>query len=241
MFDIYDVEYYTVRCRNWLHCKVEWKDSPDKRKIFVIGHPRTATKTLHKTFEVNGLKSKHHSGRWFTHKYDCFSDRGNYQPIAALKKDYPNAQFLMNTRPAAHYIYSRLKRYVNVSEQRGKRRPTFSRRYVKSEIVRRNRYFVRFMRVFLASDNFLVFNIEQPGAFEAVKNHLQLEYTPENEKATGKSVLNKAETDLVERCFDELGILDEADNPFVIRRLLSDEDNALVDTFLSRHGPRIYL
>lgn len=241
MFDVYNIEYNVVRFRNWIHCKIEPKDSPESRKIFVVGYPRTATKTLHNTFELNGLKSRHHSGRWFTKKYDCFSDRGNYQPLGSLRKDYPQAFFLLNTRPARHYIYSRLKRYVEISMCFSRPRPTFSRRYIKGQIIQRNRYFVRFAWIFLEAESFLVLNIEKPGAFEVLKEALEFEYVPEYHEGTSKKVLTQAEKDLADSCFEELGVLDEADHPFVIRKLLSDKDRKLIDTFTARHGSRVHL
>lgn len=241
MIDVYSLEYHTVRFRNWLHNKIEAKDSSDRLKIFVVGHPRTATGTLHRTLEANGLNSKHTAGRWRTRAYDCFADRGNYQPLGALKKDYPNAVFLLNTRPAAHYIYSRLNRYVRINERKARPRPTFSRHYIKGEILRRNRHFVRFARLFMQSGDFLIFNIERPDSFNAVKEHLELDHVPEHKPATGRTILTEAEISLVRECFEELNIPDEMDNPFVIHSLLDSEQDRLVRDFINQHHSRLLL
>ncbi|MEQ9230761.1 MAG: sulfotransferase, partial [Cyclobacteriaceae bacterium] len=89
-----------------------------RRKIFCIGFNKTGTTTLHTIFkEQLGLKSTH-KGRWTywsadkqksrIDKRDCFTD-GETALVRRLKEKYPDAYFILNTRPLRSWLISRHK------------------------------------------------------------------------------------------------------------------------------------
>ncbi|MDZ7828825.1 MAG: hypothetical protein U5K33_04825 [Halofilum sp. (in: g-proteobacteria)] len=147
-FDIYGFEYQAVRLRNRLYFRLGPKDDRDARKIFVAGHPRTGTGTLHRIFVANGLDSSHTAGTWKTARHDCFSDRGNYQPLARFADWYRNAEFVLNTRPAWKYLKSRMNQTVKKRTNQGLLQPRFTARNVANEILRRNNHFLDCVRLF---------------------------------------------------------------------------------------------
>ena len=237
-FDLYQLEHRVVRARNYLYFRTQWKDDPDRRKIFVVGHPRSGTKVFHKLFQGNGLKSQHSPGNWNTRAYDCFSDRGSFQPFPLMAAHYPNSVFILNTRPVYKYIRSVIHhRFGRGRKSKGWFEPSVTN--IENEIIERNRDFVRFVRTFQASDNCLVVNIERPGALDFVADHLGL-----GRREIGNSPRqNWREKDLgkIERAFRGLAIDDNRDEPFVLESLVDDEERALVRRFLEQNSERIRL
>jgi len=92
-----------------------------RSKIFCIGFNKTGTTTLHRYFELAGLKSSHDAtyqkqsrtlGRAellsYLGSYDAFTDgeRADYVRLAEL---YPDAKFILNTRELKKWLESRVK------------------------------------------------------------------------------------------------------------------------------------
>ncbi len=239
--DVYQFEYLTVRARNRLYFRYGAKDDRDAFKLFVAGHPRTGTGTLHRIFKENGFRSAHTAGKWKTARYDCFSDRGNYQPIERLGDYYRNAQFLLNTRPAYNYVKSRASQTIKKRTNRGMMQPRFTARHAANEILRRNNHFLAFVRYFLERDNALVANIERPGAFDFICERLEFEREQEVWINKSRTELPGDKLALIDEGFRRLGLPDERLNPFIIRPLLDDSENRMVDAFLERHADRVFL
>ncbi len=242
LFDFYQLEYKLVRARNRAYFFLHKKGGRDERKIFVIGHPRTGTGTLHNIFVANGLNSLHSAGNWHTRRYQCFSDRGNYQPYDLFDGYYRNAVFLLNTRPAYAYVKSRLNRTIK-SKLRSGRRVRFSVANVENEILRRNAYFLQLVKYFADKDNFLVFNIARPDAFDFVCGRLALR-NPGDEAWTKKHTSQAIDDDDVKNidaAFERLGIVEDKDNPFIIKSLLGSREAELVDEFLRRRADCVCL
>ncbi len=172
-FDRYSLALGVVRARMALHFRLSPKDSPDARKIFVIGHPRCGTTSHHQLFEANGLRSQHSSGDWDTHKYDCFSDFGQMRPIAAYERAYPKAMFVLNTRPVMHYLVSLADQIYPGW--------TFTTQHFITEIHRRAAFHSWALRHFAGKPNLIVVNIEAPGSIDWVAGQLGLK-APESER-----------------------------------------------------------
>lgn len=240
-FDIYQFEYRVVRLRNRLRFRFAPKDDRDARKLFVVGHPRTGTGTLHRIFTDNGLDSAHTAGSWKTDRHDCFSDRGNYQPLDLLARYYRNSLFLLNTRPAGHYVKSRMNQTVKKRKGKGMPQPNFSARNVANEILRRNNHFLDFVRLFHTRENFVVANIERAGAFAFICERLDLAYDENVWTNKAQPHLDDETVERIDEGFRLLGVEDERLNPFIIRPLLDDRENALLDDFLARHEERVRL
>jgi hypothetical protein len=241
-FDIYGFEYRAVRLRNRLYFRLGPKDHRDARKIFVVGHPRTGTGTLHRIFVANGLDSSHTAGTWKTARHECFSDRGNYQPLARFADRYRNAEFVLNTRPAWKYLKSRMNQTVKKRTNLGLLQPRFTARNVANEILRRNNHFLDCLRLFDSlGDRFVIANIEREGAFDFICGHLDLHR--ENDVWTNKARprLSEETVALIDDGFRLLGAEDERMNPFIIPQLLDDKERELVDDFLVRHAERVLL
>ena len=240
-FDVYQLEYALVRARNRLYFRLGPKDERDARKIFVAGHPRTGTGTLHRIFVDNGLDSAHTPGTWKTARHECFSDRGNYQPLALLDDYSRNGRFIMNTRPAWSYLKSRMNQTVKKRTNKGLVQPRFTARNVANEILRRNNHFLDFVRHFHDKDNFVVVNIERPGAFDFVCEQLDLQREKEIWHNKGRPRLAEETLGLIDAGFRLLGIEDERTNPFIIPQLLDEPERRMVEGFLSDHAERIRL
>ncbi|HKL77691.1 MAG TPA: hypothetical protein VJ985_04905 [Gammaproteobacteria bacterium] len=236
--DVYQLEHRVVRARNALNFRLQPKDRRDRAKVFVVGHPRTGTKSVHKILSHNGWNCLHTSGNWNTRKYDCFSDRGNFQPFRAMEQYYRNSFFILNTRPVYKYIRS----VINHRFGRGKRSsglipPTV--RNIEHEIMERNQDFLRFARHFRGKDNFLVMNIERPGAFDFLAAHLGLEWSESQRER--KKEWREQDLDKIEQAFTGLGLAADKEAPFLLDRLLSPADQELHQAFLREHADRIRL
>lgn len=240
--DFRGLEYTVVRIRNSLHFRFAPKDEPNRRKLFVIGHAKTGTLTLHTLFVANEIGSAHAAGRWRTSSYDAFADRGNYQPFRLFDRYYPNSWFILNTRPVFNYVRSLLIHRYRERWPVGRAiRARLLQREIESEIVRRNRFFVSVIRHFQDRDNLLVIDIERPGAFDFLCQRIGL-------TNPGPIWSNRSTTELkphyvraITSAFRSLGIEDERSNAFVIRRLLDTSEAKWLSRFLSKQRGRIYL
>jgi hypothetical protein len=192
------------------------KGRRDDRKVFVAGHPRTGTRSLHALFSQNGLSSKHTAGNWPVWRYEAFSDRGNYRPLTLYDRYYRHAFFVLNTRPAFKYLKSHMSHFQG--------RFTFSVKNVENEIIRRNNHFARFVRHFGDQDNFLIVNIERPGAFDFVCDQLDLENRDQPWRNKTQQHSPDEEVAKIPRAFENLGIAHRQQDPFLIPELTSSAD-----------------
>ncbi|MFA9460584.1 hypothetical protein [Thiohalorhabdus methylotrophus] len=237
--DIYRLEAAIVRARNHVYFRLHRKDDPQKEKIFVVGHPRSGTKSLHKLFTENGLRSLHFPGNWNTRKYDCFSDRGNYQPLGLMRAYYVNSTFILNTRPAYKYIRSAMNHWFGKGKKKGTGWLNPGVKNIQNEILARNAFFMDFVRLFADGGNFLVVNIEREGAFDFLCDRLGLERAPAKREA--QKNWKEGHLQKIDDAFEGLGIADSRMEPFVNADLVGDDDQALYQEFLREKQDRIYL
>lgn len=236
--DLYQLEHRVVRARNYLNFRLQRKDSPERAKVFVVGHPRTGTKSLHKLFLANGLRSEHTSGNWHTRHYDCFSDRGNFQPFELMDAVYPNAAFVLNTRPVYNYLRSVTRhRFGRGRKSSGLVEPSV--RNLEHEIIERNRDFLRFVRHFRDKANFCVANIERPESLAFVAERLGLQ-APDIANRPGKQWRDQ-DLAKIDRAFANLGLDHRREEPLVLEELLDEADRALYRRFLTEQAERILL
>ena len=237
-FDIYQWEHRVVRLRNALAFVLQGKDRRDRPKIFVVGHPRTGTKSIHRLFRENGLSSFHGSGNWLTRHYDCFSDRGNFQPYLWMEKAYPNSTFILNTRPVYNYIRSVIKhRFGRGEKSSGWFEPSVTN--IQNEIIERNRDFMKFVRNFRGKSNFLVVNIEREGALSFLAERLGLE--PGENANRPRKAWRDQDLEKIEQAFSGLGLEERKDEPLVLEELLGEEDRRLYRDFLGAHTQAVFL
>jgi len=240
-FDLYELEYRLVCARNRLFTRLARRDDPGARKIFVIGHPRTATATIHQFLIDSGIRARHTAGRWRTAEYDAFSDRGNYQPFDLLDRYYPNSTFVLNTRPVANYLRSRVYQTRKGWRNRGLPQPKFSAAHARNEILRRNNDLFAAARHFVDRDNLIVMNIERPGAFRFMCRHLGLEWNGDIWRSRTSKSMDDDLAASIDAAFEQLGASEDRDNPFVIRSLLDEDERATLDRFLEVNAERVYL
>lgn len=165
--DIHDIALAVIRARMRLHFMVTPKGDRGAAKIFVIGHPRCGTTTLHRLFLANGLSSFHGARDWPTGRYDAFSDFGQVRPVAACDRTYPDARFILNFRPLRHYLISIATHHQKV----------FGVQDFVNEAHRRADWFARVLRHFRGRANIMAVNIEAPGALTAVADFCGLART----------------------------------------------------------------
>lgn len=89
------------------------------RKIFVIGLNKTATSTFHQLFVANNLKSQHGGIskpllkgdliKWHLKTYDGFADHAYKNNFKKIYIQYPDAIYILNTRPLDKWLISRFK------------------------------------------------------------------------------------------------------------------------------------
>lgn len=164
--DRFDLMLRVIRTRMRLHFAVSRKGPRDARKIFVIGHPRCGTTSLHTLMSAGGINSKHTSRDWVTADHDAFSDFGQVRPVAAFDRHYRNATFILNCRPVRSYLIS-LPTQIH---------PTwaFQPQHAVNEIYRRAAHFSWVLDRFRDRANCFVVNIEAPGAMDFVSDQLGL-------------------------------------------------------------------
>lgn len=175
--DINDIAFGIIRTRMRLHFLVTPKGDRTAKKIFVIGHPRNGTTTLHRLFCANGLNSFHDSTDWRTGRFDAFSDFGQLRPVSAFDRAYPNARFILNFRPLRNYLVS-----ISAHHQR-----VFTVQNFVNEIHRRADWFAWCLRHFRGREDFLAVNIEAPGALPAVADFCGLEVAEPAEGAVNNA------------------------------------------------------
>lgn len=170
--DLYRLEYALVRARNRLDFALRPKGNRMARKIFCLGPAKSGTSSLHALFAANGLRSIHSAGNWPMAEYDCFSDRGDYRPFKAYDATYPNAVFLLNTRPLGSYLRS-------LAIHRSREGSALPAKFVNSALLvgqarRREAFHLRVLQHFRGRAGFLVVDIEKPGSMGFVADRLGL-------------------------------------------------------------------
>ena len=174
-----------ARARMAAHFAFTGKGDRNARKYFVIGYPRCGTTTMHQLFEANGIRSLHTPADWPTGKYDAFSDFGQIRPIEAFESVYPNAVYIVNTRPIDRYLQSLADQIYPGW--------TFTPQHFVNEIYRRARYFSWVLEHFSGRDDCFVVNIEAPGSVDWIAGQLGLEPTE-----GGRDHANKGKRPLLE-------------------------------------------
>lgn len=170
--DLYRLEYALVRARNRLDFALRPKGDRTARKVFCLGPAKSGTSSLHALFEANGLRSIHSAGNWPMASYDCFSDRGDYRPFRAYDATYPNAVFLLNTRPLGSYLRS-------LAIHRSREGSALPEDFVNAALLvgqarRREAFHLEVLRHFAGRANFFVVDIERPGSMAFVADRLGL-------------------------------------------------------------------
>jgi hypothetical protein len=209
-FDKYDIERFIVMSRNRILTAVKPKGDTQKRKIFVIGHARTGTTSLHALFQDAGISSRHSAGNWYLANHDAFSDRGDYRPIQLYRRLYPNAMFVLNTRTMGPWVKSMLNH----------RRRIFSQREIVNLVLRRNKYFADTINLFEGDSRLVVCDITKVDAFSFIAEALNL---PTPEITPHKNVRLKRREGIWSENFDRImsgPIGDFQDYNFIIPQLL---------------------
>ena len=210
--DINDISFGVIRARMRLHFSLTPKGDRQAIKIFVIGHPRCGTTTLHKLFETNGLASFHSSADWPVARYDAFSDFGQLRPITAYDRTYPNAKFILNFRPLRNYLIS-----IATHHQR-----IFSVQNFVNEIYRRADYFAWALRYFHGREDFIAVNIEASDALPTVTDFCGFDVAePPGGAVHNASSRIKSDANLqnIETALAALGLSDEAGRGGLVSKL----------------------
>jgi hypothetical protein len=204
-----------------LHFMFTPKGDRQAEKIFVIGHPRNGTTTMHKLFVANGLNSYHDADDWKTGKYDAFSDFGQMRPIAAYDRTYPNARFILNFRPLRKYLISIAAHHQKV----------FSVQNFVNEAYRRADYFAWVLEHFQGREDFMAVNIENPISVQEVADFLGFEVT----ELSGGNVHNVSDRPKlpenaanIDAALEALGISEEAGRGRLVSALHGDRQPALI-------------
>ncbi|MCA0042614.1 sulfotransferase family protein [Celeribacter litoreus] len=87
-------------------------------------------------------------------KHDAFSDRGDFRPVDLYREMFPNAHFILNTRPMGPWLYSMM---------RHRDRP-HTRKHLENMILRRNSWFAKMLTMFDGDPRLTVVDITRPGA-----------------------------------------------------------------------------
>lgn len=210
--DVNDITIEIIRTRMRLHFMLTPKGDRQAGKIFVIGHPRNGTTTLHRLFRANGLNSFHDSRDWRTGRFDAFSDFGQVRPVAAYDRTYPNARFILNFRPLRKYLVSIAAHHRRV----------FSVQNFVNEVYRRADWFAWCLRHFRGRPDFMAVNIEAPGAVERVAEFCEFPVRLPPEGAVN-NVSNRPKlaenTRNIEAALDALGLSEEAGRGCLVSRL----------------------
>jgi hypothetical protein len=218
----YELEYQIVRARNRLDFKRRDKGDCAAAKIFVIGHPKTGTSSFHAMFTDMGLATQHSSGRWNVAEFDCFSDRGPYQPIDLLAKTYPNARFILNCRPLRGFLLSHAKHIAR--DGRAWRRMGISKAFFHNTLKRRNAYFSRAFKLLGGEGRLAVVNIAQPGAFQFAAGFLGFDRAqPDVHRHKTRSENLSWLEGKLDAFLESAKLTDQADEPFLLPTYTPDQ------------------
>ncbi|MDT8326812.1 MAG: hypothetical protein RQ750_05405 [Roseovarius sp.] len=219
--DINDIAFGVIRARMRLHFMLTPKGDRRALKVFVIGHPRCGTTTLHRLFVANGLNGFHGARDWQTGRYDAFSDFGQLRPVAAYDRTYPNARFVLNFRPLRHYLHS-----IATHHQR-----VFSVQGFINEAYRRADYFAWVLEHFQGRDDLTAVNIETPGAVKAVADFCGFSVKEPHEGVVN-NISNRPKlaqnTANIETALEALDLVEEAGRGCLVSRLHGARQPALL-------------
>ena len=190
-----------------------------KKKIFVIGFNKSASKSLHTLFTSLGHPS-FHGPKWRRHddllllrKYDCFSD-GIPRDLTELDRLFPSSKFILNVRDLKSWILSRLAHI----ERDKKSNPNYitgpawdnTEKSIKSWIKQRNKYHLFVLSFFSdrPADLLVVNFIRDEFAATKVCNFLgyKRECQRPKENVNPSKQHPRDHVAMLKRCIAELGI-----------------------------------
>ena len=89
-------------------------------KIFNLSLNKTATMSTHNLLKVCGINSAHStkSPLYLAKKFDAFNDGNHVDKFKEYYNHYPDALFLLNTRPLQDWISSRFKHGLAMAHRR---------------------------------------------------------------------------------------------------------------------------
>lgn len=157
---------------------------PDK--VFCIGMNRTGSTSLYEYLIKVGYKTTHDPNWWYWRfksgldQYDGYTDGFEgyklwnvYPNLRFLKRCFPNAKYIANTRPLNAWLTSRLKHNSPNYRKRKIKKDDFS--LLKSWTKNRNHWHGKIMHFSEKSpDNVLWLNIHEEGATTLLENFLNL-------------------------------------------------------------------
>lgn len=150
------------------------------QKIFVIGFNKTATTTFHELFIKNGLKSSHNGSYWDLDKYDCFSDNGDLRNFQNLHKIYPEAIFILNTRPLNKWLISRFEHGARHFLNNNKHNWAFPYSDKKAIAWAKNRsnYYLKVLHFFeKKTQNLIIVDISKTNWIHFIAKQLKFKHT----------------------------------------------------------------
>lgn len=137
-------------------------------KIFNLSMNKTATFSTHNLFKICGINSAH-TVKYpldLAKKFDAFNDGDHVNKFKEYYNHYPDALFLLNTRPLQDWILSRFKHRLVMARRRRKKT---NWTYLESEKlalswIDKRRYHHRSVLDFFKdkSSQLLICNIENP-------------------------------------------------------------------------------
>ncbi|MEO9476651.1 MAG: sulfotransferase [Cyclobacteriaceae bacterium] len=178
------------------------------KKIFCVGFNKTGTTTLNAIFRTQLNINSGHKPKWtyWTYKpndprlaeYDAFTD-GETPAIRLLQTNYPDALFILNTRPLKSWLVSRHKATERskaaVSWMFTKFIPArFIAKFINKRILVntdqaitrwiqiRNSYHRFALQTFEGSDNFIVLNIEDQNMLSSLASFLETDQKLQSQK-----------------------------------------------------------
>ncbi len=221
-----------------------------RRKIFCVGFNKTGTTTLHTIFKEQLRLKSTHKGRWAYWSADrakskidkrhCFTD-GETPLVLRLKDRYPDAFFILNTRPLRSWLISRHKSTERTKAAAGwflkKFLPLeFLANWIKKYYLRnderalmkwikiRNSYHRFVLEEFNGNGNFLMVNIETDTMTDQLSTFLGL-----NDPL-------KPEWKNIEGAADGTGSIASRIVYAVGQKKMKVSSEELVDSFLQTHG-----
>lgn len=175
--------------------------SADKRPVFFIGFHKTGTSYYSNLFNQLGFKVMHDS-HWRTgsiaviEDYDMFFD-GCLHNFEEMHRQYPNAKFVLNTRPLRSWLISRMawsdcgnqwsnleKRLLNpIARWIWGNDSYYDLERVVFWVKERRAYHHRAVNFFLNyPDNFLILNLEDPEKLGKLGRFLSIDVWSEQDK-----------------------------------------------------------
>jgi len=185
------------------------------KKILFIGFQKTGTSMFRDIFRANGFTAAHGRSAGLcgnnsemilnaVHNHFICSDWcENHLSIDILKKiknKYPDALFVLNTRPMWDWIESRFKHYDWWFNIKNRKPQLLQNSYFDPTLIsaknadiffkQRNDFYAQCFEIFKDSKNFLIFDITQPNSIQYLSNKIgfNLQY---EDRSYNKRTLNE--------------------------------------------------